>query len=191
MTAQQANESYKTIVGEMLINTGILILITIIVIVLASILINKFFGPFPFGVNIFLGMFVGVITLSILNPYIKDDDREKRDEWKNKVKTEYIEELTTEKREVIKYMLMNSKVSKVDKTFFTEKPSKNAATVSITFYDNGQIERTEEVEANVIKVKNLQKPYIEYKYLKVKMPEMKNITVFEVGYYNTTLYIPK
>jgi hypothetical protein len=175
----------------MLINSGILVLIMLIVVVLASILVSKFFGPFPFGVNIFLGMFVGVIVISILNPYIKDDDRKKRDEWENKIKNEYIEELTTEKREVIKYMLMNSKVSKVDKTFFTKKPSKNAATVSITFYDNEQKERTEEVEANIVKVKNLQKPYIEYKYLKEKMPEMKNITVFKVGYYNTTLYIPK
>jgi hypothetical protein len=175
----------------MLINSGILVLIMLIVVVLASVLISKFFGPFPFGVNIFLGMFVGVIVISILNPYIKDDDIEKRDEWKNKIKTEYIEELPTEKREVIKYTLITSKVSKVDTSFFTKNPSKNAATVKISFYDNEQIERNEEVEANIVKVKNLQKPYIEYKYLKEKIPEMKNITVFEAGYYNATLYIPK
>lgn len=119
------------------------------------------------------------LLVSVLTHTIKEKNADESfKNWKETVKTEYIDKLTKERYELIDYEIISG------------RQEDNKFNIEFTYLYNN-IKTTEVMEANVKTVDDLEKPYISFAFLEQGLPTKKITPIFNSGYYNVTLYIPK
>lgn len=137
-------------------------------------------------------IFVTLIVILITTPI----QEEKRVEWKEKVEEDHIEKLDVQKVDLTEYFKVSETTLDSHATFFTKKV-KDTGFFKLFWVEDGiPVENNLEVE--IKRVADLEKPYLEYQYLKQTLPVKEvigsqfgpNISL-EKGYYNAVLYIPE
>lgn len=129
--------------------------------------------------------------------YYTPIESEQRDRFSKIVQEKYIDKLKVQKLELDNYQTIQETEIGTNYSFFTEENKhQNILPVEIKGIENG-LNFSKKLKADVIKVKGLEKPYLEYQLLTENLPSNKSIVdekhqiEFKKGYYNPILYVPE
>lgn len=191
MTIQEINQGYQN-TEFMTSNLLIFEVITFIVIILLLKLISKLgFGEL-FLPTVILTAIVTVCWMFASVP----DELEKRDQFSEVVKEEYIDKLDIHKVEVLDYKVIQETEVSNNPSFFTDQ-NKHVKIFPVEL--NGLEEGLEvrlKMKMEVVKVDGLKEIYLEYQLLEQNLPSNKAVEdkdfliEFKKGYYNPVLYVP-
>lgn len=193
MTINEINEGYQN--TEIVMPNFLMFeLFTFMTIILIFFFMNrmKFSGAFlvpAVGLTLVLTIIWAFYYIPI--------EREQRDQFSKIVQEEYMDKLKVQKLDVENYQTIQDTEVLTNHSFFTEEDKhKNILPVEIKGVENG-LNFSKKLKADVMKVKGLEKPYLEYQLLTENLPSNKSIVdekhkiEFKKGYYNPVLYVPE
>jgi hypothetical protein len=173
MTLNEANKLYESVSPP---NLFIAFAIGILIFYISRLIFKKVLkDSVLIFILPFIPAFLAMMAISIM---MAINFGEHKEEWKETVKTEYIDNLPIEKVEVVKYKAIGKRVSE--------------GRMKIKFtYIYKTLEAEETLVATIKPVKGLKKPYMEFQFLDRNLPLDNDYIILKKGYYNPVLYVPE
>lgn len=143
----------------------------------AIVYLTQMFDPYMLLLS---SLFVVLVTI-VMSFFTPTMEEERLAEWKERVNSDYIKQLDPEHVEINSFEEIKGQFSEAS---FENKQEDKTVPYKLKGTEDGE---TLEVQlfVTIVKVKNLEKAYLEYQYLHEYIPE------FRLNYNNPILYIPQ